>query len=142
MKNYLCAKDRTAHIIITAMQYILEDFNKSDSLSDEEHQLLDVAHKNIKAVNDSLFERLGEPYRRKIVQTMASNDLRFVGKFSVQKEAISYADIEDLAPMINEIIDLKCCDCSRCDFKSCAVYGIAIACDVGARSETSCPFKW
>lgn len=142
MKNYLNAKDRSRHIILTAMQTVVEELNESDSLTEEEHNDLNNAYQSLLAFNGSIFDRLGEPYRRKILQTMQSNTLRFVGKYSAQQEAINYSATEDLSPMINEIIDLKCCDCDRCDFVKCAVYALGTACDINARAETGCPFKW
>lgn len=142
MKNYLNAADRTRHIIITAMQSVTEDLSKSESLSEDEQNYLNIVYENLLKFNQSLYSRLGEPYKRKILQTMQSNTLRLVGKYSAKSEAISYAASEDLTPTINEVIDLKCCDCQKNNFIDCPVYALGVACDLDSRSKDGCPYRW
>lgn len=142
MKDYLNYEERTYLIIIMAMQETVEKFSKKPCLTDEERHCLDKVVEWGKKFSGKIFDRLGEVLRRKIVGTMNQNNLRLVSKFGKEKFAISEAAQEDLSPALDELHLFHCNDCKKCDYKSCAVYAISVACDKEEANEgDGCPFK-
>lgn len=140
MKNYFNAEERTRHIILLAMQSNLEDMLNSEALSNEERTFLKYCKTYITKFNGSIFNRYGESYKRKIVGTMRSNDLRLVGKYANKIDCISYSASEDLKGAIDEL-RMSCIDCKRCDYTNCSVYAISVSCDIdGNGKSTGCPY--
>lgn len=140
MKNYFNAEERAMHIVLLAMQKTAEDFTKSDALTAEEKSLLKKAHKAVLNFNKAIFERFGEPYRRKIENTMQVNNLELVGKFEPHNDCISHSAQEDLKPKLSELRMFNCLDCTKGEFKDCAMYAMCVACDIDGEGENGCPF--
>lgn len=141
MKNYLNEKERTSHIILMCMEYTAKEFANSNALSNEEVKALNKIAEWCNKLNESIFERLGEPYRRKIDGTLKNNTLRLVGKYSAYKECISYCASEDLAPKVKDAMLMNCLGCDNCDYKNCAMYAMAITCGVEGKDTNGCPYK-
>ncbi len=143
MKNYFNAEERTRHIIILAMQETIRELSESDTLTDEEKELLKKCEKNLIKFNALIFERMGEPYQRKIERTMQANNLRLVGKYASACDCINHAASEDLTRGIKELRMFNCMDCEKCDYLNCGTYACMIACDIdGKKSEDNiCPFR-
>ena len=97
----------------------------------------------MQSFNESVYERFGEPYKRKVKGTLDCNVVSVVSKYSsVKDKCISYCPTEDLVGHISDLINLNCADCDKCDYKKCAVYGIAVACGVDGGDTDGCPYKW
>lgn len=141
MKNYFISEERTRHIILLAMQEVAEDFGKSDALTDDERKYIKTATTYIKKFNASVYDRFGDPYKRKIENTMKRNDLKLVGKYAPSRDCISEAAQEDLIPMIREIQSIYCMDCEKNDHKACAMYAMCTSCGIDGGDTDDCPYK-
>lgn len=142
MKNYFNAKDRSYHILLLAMEKTAHFFKESDSLSDKERYSLKKCEEWLEKFNNLVFERLGEPYRKKVKNTTDSNELSFCAKNSLSRDVISYCASEDVSLLAQELQQLKCWECSRTDFKDCGVYACLVATDKdGNNKESGCPFS-
>lgn len=141
MKEYLNSKERTEHIIMCCCQETARQLSQSESLTAEEKADISKVVEYCEKFNNSVFKRLGEPYKRKIQGTMKSNDLRLVGKYSSYKEAISECASEDIKPKVELLQALNCVCCDKCDYINCAMYGMCIACEIEPSNENGCPFK-
>lgn len=140
MKNYFNAEERARHIVLLAMQEPMLEFSKCDALTEEEKSLLKKIHNTVLKFNKSVFERLGEPYQRKVESTMRVNNLELVGKFQPHNDCLSYSAQEDLIGKLSELRMFNCLDCEKCDFKDCAMYAMCIACDIDGEGESGCPY--
>lgn len=143
MKNYFNKEERTTHIVVLAMQKTLSDFSKSDALSEEEKKLLTDSVKKLIKFNAKIFERMGEPYRRKIEKTMEVNHLKLVGKYAVTQDCVSHVATVDLERGLKELQMFNCLDCEKCDYLNCGTYACMIACDIDGKqtNENICPFR-
>jgi hypothetical protein len=144
MNNYFNAQTRTNHIILLAMQYTLEDMALNKALTPEEQKWLKTACTYLKKFNSAVFERLGEPYKRKILGTMQINDLRLVPNYNQKEDCISYCATEDIMPKVSELQFFHCMECNKQDYLNCAVYALSISCDVTPQQNnlcSTCPFK-
>lgn len=141
MKNYFNEKERTNHIILMCMEYVAKDFSENEALSIEEKKCLKKISEYCNKLNNSIFDRFGLPYRRKIEGTLQSNTLRLVGKYSSYTECIGYCASEDLAPKVKDTMLMHCIGCNNCDYKNCAMYAMAITCGVEGKDTNGCPYK-
>ena len=140
MRNYLNAEERTRHIIIMSAQETIADMIDSNGITSEERRNLTRAKKAIEEFNASVCERLGQPYLRRIINTMNDNALRLVAK-GMTKPMIYTAASEDLVPMIAEVRSLQCMFCERDDYKTCPMYAMCVALDIEGEDTTDkCPF--
>lgn len=140
MRNYFNAKEKTSHIIIMAMQHIVEEMASCGAVTEQEKKWLTKCAELIEKFNDSAFERFGDSYRRKIKNTLDINTLKLVSKFGKQAEAISECATEDLVPCIKELM-ISCVGCEKCDYKNCAIYNIGVACDINGHTQSGCPYR-
>lgn len=143
MKNYINSEERTRIIILRAMQKVAKEFQDYNCLTEEEKQYLKIAEENVEKFHTSIYTRFGEPFERKIENTMANNVLGLYSKYiTSKKDCISYCSYEDLVPKMKDLINLNCLDCDHCDFRTCGIYAMAVALDMeGNGEESGCPFK-
>lgn len=144
MKNFFNAEEKAKHIVIMGTQNAAEKLSGSKAITPGEKMALRKIVEWIDKFNDSVFERYGDPYKRKILNTMKINKIDLVSKYGKERECISECASEDLEPAIKDLQMWKCCDCERtCNFQDCAVYAISVACDMeGNEKDGGCPFKW
>lgn len=142
MKNYFNADERTQHIILLGMQSVMEDFLKSEAITPSEHKYLSLAYTNLKKFNGSVCDRFGSAYTRKIANTMNSNSLRLVGKYSAYTECVSHAAAEDMTKLVDDLQTMNCIDCKKENPHDCAVYNMCITCSAKSNGkESGCPFS-
>ncbi len=142
MKDYLNAEERAHLIILISMEQNAEKFLKRNCLSKQDRYNLTKVIEWCKKFNEDLLNRVGETIRRKIVNTMKINEIRLESKYAPDKPLISEAATEDLEPALEELRLFHCNGCNKCDYKDCAVYSIAVACDIPeTNDDRGCPFR-
>lgn len=141
MREYFNRKERDMHIILLFMAEILSQFKECTSLSEVEQRHLKLAEKHLKEFTESVYERFGDAYKRKIVGTLEVNTVRVCSKYN-QDKMLSYYAVEDLEKQVGEMISFHCCDCEKCDYKSCPTYAMAITCGIIGKNNNGCPYKW
>lgn len=142
MRDYFNSEERAKHIIILAMEQVVKDMESSTALTEEEKKCLKAIKSNLLKFNNSTFDRFGDSYRRKIQNTLQINTIVLVGSNSAYTEAISECATEDLEPCVKELM-FNCMGCEKCNYKDCAIYNIAVACDIeGTNEDKGCPYKW
>lgn len=141
MKNYFNERERTNHIILMCTEYNVKEFAESNALTDTEKRILNKISKLATEFNNSVFERFGEPYKRKIVGTLNNNSLRLVGKYTPVADCISYCASEDIEPKVKDLIGLYCMGCEKCNYKDCSIYAMAVACGIVGSDTDGCPYK-
>lgn len=143
MKNYFNERERNTHILAIGMEGVVKTMLKEfTALTDYEYEELEEALEHFKNFNDSIFERFGEVYKRKITNTMETKTVCIASKFTAKNDSSTYCDRDDIARCVSEIQTFNCCDCSRCDWKECSVYKASVMCEVEGHNENGCPYKW
>jgi hypothetical protein len=141
MKNIFNQYERAQHIILIGMQEQLKKMQNCDAITEEEKTYLKYAATYLTKFNDSVIERFGDSYSRKIYNTMQSNDLRLVGKYESYNECVGQCVVDDVKPCIDQLQMMNCFGCEKCDYKKCAVYNLCITCDIDGNNDEGCPFK-
>lgn len=141
MKNYFNEKERTNHIILMCMEYVAQEFESSNALSEEEKKQLKNISKCCKKLNESVFERFGDCYRRKIDGTLKSNTLRLVGNYSAYNECVSHCASEDIEPKVKDLMLFNCINCKQENYKDCAMYAMGVTCGILGKDTDGCPYK-
>ena len=141
MKNYFNEKERTNHIILMCMEYTAREFANSSALTEEEKKALNKIAEWCGKLNESVFERFGDAYRRKIQGTLTNNTLRLVSKYGAYTDCISYCASEDIEPKVKDLMSLHCLGCDKCDYKNCAMYSMAVACGIVGEDTDGCPYN-
>lgn len=141
MKNYFNERERTNHIIIMCMEHTANEFANSTALTEEETKCLQEIADSCAKLNESIFERFGNAYRRKIQGTLQNNTLRLVSKYGAYNECISYCASEDIEPKVKDLMSLHCLGCDKCEYKNCAMYSMAVACGIVGQDTNGCPYN-
>ena len=144
MKDYFTTKDRVRHIFIVGLKPIIEDLAHSDALTPEESRNLTLAANCIGKANDSILERLGAAYRKKILAMNRDNKIDLISRYGTGGITISNVASEDIEPALEELRSWKCIGCTKDDFKDCAVYNMCIACDCEIKQYKDgkgCPYN-
>ena len=143
MKNYFNERERNTHILAIGMEGVVKTMLKEfNSLTKEEREELELALEHFKNFNDSIFERFGEVYKRKITNTMETKTVCIASKFTAKNDSSTYCDRDDIARCVGEIQTFNCCDCKRCDWQDCSVYKASVMCEVKGVNEDGCPYNW
>ena len=141
MKNYFNEKERTNHIIVMCMEHIARDFANSNALTENERNALLKISENCEKLNESVFDRFGEAYKRKVYGTLQNNTLRRVGKYGSFNNCISYCASEDIQPKVKSLMCLHCLGCKKEDYKNCAIYSMAVTCGIVGDTNEGCPYN-
>ena len=143
MRNYFNEKERNTHILAIGMEGVVKTMlNEFSALTEEEREDLKIALESFKAFNDSIFDRMGDVYRRKITNTMETKTVCIASRYTAKNDSSTYCDRDDIARCVGEIQAFNCCDCTRCDWKECSVYKASVMCEVEGSSTDGCPYKW
>lgn len=142
MKNYFNQEERIRHLIIMSAIEISKTLTNSKALSPDEKKYLKLVNTYLSKFNDSIFERFGEAYRRKLQGLMECNKLSLVGKYEKSINAVNQCVTDDMMPLIKSVRSWKCLTCERNDHLNCFIYNACITCDVEATGDgEECPFK-
>jgi hypothetical protein len=141
MREYFNMEERENHIKVTSCQVYVKKLAESPAITEEERKDLLKAFKLLDKVTDSIFERFGEAYIRKLKGIMACNTLKIVGKYAPMQNAISHVAQVDMLPMIRKLQMWTCLDCERTGHKDCPMYNMGIACELEDVAEEGCPFR-
>ena len=141
MKNYFNEKERTNHIVIMCMEHIAKEFASSNALTKEEQKALNKIVEWCDKLNESVIGRFGEAYKRKIHGTLQNNTLRLVGRYGSHNDCISYCASEDIKPKLQDLMCMHCLGCKNHDYKNCAIYSMAISCDIVGNCDSGCPYN-
>lgn len=146
MKNYFNQYEASNHLILMSAMIITKNFIDDDCIADEERKILKKVIKLIDEFSASVFERLGDGYKRSIINKARLNTLRVVSR---NVHHVNNADMEDfidsetLHEIIDQSADLDCCGCERTDCKQCGIYKIKSYLHYDGISDNTnlCPFR-
>lgn len=141
MREYFNAEERENHIKVTSCKLYAEKLADSPAITAEEKKLLKDAAKKLDKATDSIFQRFGEAYIRKLQGVMINNKLMLVGRYAPTQQAVSQVASADILPMVRNVQEMTCWECEKCNFRDCAMYNFGIACDLQDIAEEGCPFK-
>ena len=123
------------------MAEIVSNFKDCSSLTEDEQKHLRLVEKHLRAFTESIYERFGEAYKRKIKGTLEINTVRIGSKYG-QDQVLSYYDASDLEKQVQDMIAFHCIECEKSDFKACPTYDMAIACGIEGKCNEGCPYRW
>lgn len=142
MREYFNASERAKHIVILGMDKVADELLPSVALTDVEKKYLKKAKEYLIKFNNSIFDRFGDSYKRKIKNTLQVNTIAIVPDKNKCNDVISECATEDLEPCIKGLM-VSCINCSKENYKDCAIYNIGVACDIeGTNEDKGCPYKW
>lgn len=141
MREYFNAEEREDHIKVTSCQFYVKKLAQSNAITEQERKDLMKAHKLLDKVTDSIVDRFGLAYARKLQGIMQNNTLKIVGKYAPAQVAISHCAQVDMLPMIRKVQMLTCMDCEKENHKECAMYNMGIACELEDVADDGCPFR-
>lgn len=143
MKEYFTTKDRVRHIFVIGLKPIIEDLAKSEAVTTEEAKDLKIAATYLGKANESILNRLGDSYRKKILAMNRDNKIDLVSRYGSGGTTISNVASNDIEPVIEDLRLWKCTGCTKKDFKDCAVYNLSLACDCEVHSyeKPTCPYR-
>lgn len=141
MRDYFNKRERDTHLIIMFMAEIVSNFKDCNALTEDEQKHLRLVEKHLRAFTESVYERFGEAYKRKIKGTLEINTVRIGSKYG-QDQVLSYYDASDLEKQVQDMIAFHCIECEKSDFKACPTYDMAIACGIEGKCNEGCPYRW
>lgn len=142
MREYFNASERLNHILVLGMEKVAEELSTSTALTNEEAKCLKKVKEYLIKFNNSVYNRFGDSYKRKIRNTLQVNTIAVVSDRESHNEVISECASEDLIPCIKDLM-VSCMNCTKQNHKDCAIYNIGVACDIdGINQKSGCPYFW
>lgn len=143
MKNYMNSKERDVFVLILAFEEYLKIFGTFECLSEKEKKNVDNAVKNLSALNQSIKDRMGLIFLKKLKSFLDNNTLNFHAKGIKRDLVISQIDDD----IVNELLEeagwsMDCLDCEKEDYIDCRCYKIFVEMGKeGNGKKDGCPFK-
>lgn len=146
MKNYFNQHDASNHLILMVSQAVTNNLIDANCVTEEERKILKKISKLVNDFNDSVFERLGDGYRRSLRNKADLNTIRVVSRNVHHQNNIDmedFIDSETLRDLVSQGTDLDCSGCEKTDCKRCAIYKIKSYLQYeGISDETDlCPYR-
>ena len=143
MRNMFNEKEKTAHIILLAMENSIKTLLNGKALTLKERIALTKVSNSINEFHNLVFQRFGLPYKKKIEGTMKANAFGFYAKDGEEKKCISYCASEDVYELGKRLRGWECCDCDKTNHLDCGVYAMLCAVDSKINDkEDGCPYKF
>ena len=146
MKNYFNNYEASNHLILMTAMLPTQNFIEGNCITDEERKILKKVMKLVDEFSASVFERLGDGYKRSLINKGRLNGLKLVSRDIHHKNNSDMADFIDaqtLRELVDKSADIDCAGCERTDCLTCAWYKIKSYLNhEGKRDETDmCPFR-
>ena len=146
MKNYFNQYEASNHLILMTAMIANQNFIDGNCITEEERKILKRVMKGVSDFTESVFERLGDGYRRSLINKADRNTLRLVSKNIHHRnnaDMEDFIDNETLREIIDQTADLDCSGCKKTDCKTCGIYKIKTYLHYdGINDETNlCPFR-
>lgn len=146
MKNYFNQYEASNHLIMMTAMISVQNFIEGNCITEEERKMLKKVLKLVDEFSASVFERLGDGYKRSLKNKAELNTLRVVSR---NVHHINNADMEDfidnetLTEIIDQTADIDCSGCKRTDCKNCGIYKIKSYLHYKGESDNTdlCPFR-
>ena len=115
MKNYFNQYEASNHLIMMTAMIPTKNFIDGDCITEEERKILKKVLKLVDEFSTSVFERLGDGYKKSLINKGRLNGLKLVSRDIHHKNNSDMADFID-ADTLKEMIDLSAgVECSHCD---------------------------
>lgn len=146
MKNYFNQYEASNHLILMCCMIATNNFLEGNAITPQEKKLLKKASDLINDFSASVFSRLGEGYRKSLINKATLNTVRVVAKnvsHQLNKDMEDTIDHETLKEIIADTKDLNCLNCTRTDCQQCGIYKIKSYLHfTGINDDTDlCPFR-
>lgn len=146
MKNYFNQYEASNHLILMTAMIPTKNFIDGDCITEEERKMLKKVLKLVDEFTASVFERLGDGYKRSIINKGKLNTLRVVSRnvhHQNNADMEDFIDNETLTEIIDQTADLDCSGCKRTDCKQCGIYKIKSYLHYDGISDNTdlCPFR-
>ena len=146
MKNYFNQYEASNHLILMTAMIPTKNFIDGNCITEEERKMLKKVLKLVDDFSASVFERLGDGYKRSIINKGNLNTLKLVSRnvhHTNNADMEDFIDSETLQEIIDQTADLDCSMCERTDCKKCGIYKIKSYLHYDGISDNTdlCPFR-
>jgi hypothetical protein len=146
MKNYFNQYEANNHLIMMTAMLSVKNLIDGDCITEEERKILKKVIKLVDEFSASVFERLGDGYKRSLVNKGKLNTLRIVSRNVHHRnnaDMEDFIDSETLHEIIDQTADIDCSGCERTDCKQCGIYKIKSYLHYKGESDNTelCPFR-
>lgn len=127
MKNYFNQYEASNHLILMTAMVSNQNLIEGDSITEAERKMLKKAMKLISDFSESVFERLGDGYKRSLKNKASLNTIRIVSRNVHHKnnaDMEDFIDNETLREIIDQTADIDCSGCNKKNCKACGIYKI------------------
>ena len=146
MKNYFNQYEASNHLILMTAMMSNKNLIDGDCITESERKMLQKVIKLVDDFSNSVFERLGDGYKRSLRNKASLNTLRVVSRnvhHINNAEMEDFIDNETLTQIIDQTADVDCAGCERTDCKQCGIYKIKSYLHYDGISDNTklCPFR-
>lgn len=146
MKNYFNQYEASNHLIMMTAMLSVKNFIDGDCITEEEREMLKKVMSLVDDFSASVFERLGDGYKRSLINKGKLNTLRIVSRnvhHQNNADMEDFIDNETLRAIIDQTADIDCSGCERTDCKNCGIYKIKSYLHYKGESDNTdlCPFR-
>lgn len=140
MREYFNRAELEAHIVLLGMGVTLKNMVESTAITQEEKRFLKTALTNLTKFSDSVFNRFGLAYRKKMQRTCESNRIEMVGKYEQVNKAVEDVTADDLLENLKQVRSLQCFTCTKKDHLKCGLYNLFVSGGLEGHNDNGCPY--
>ena len=146
MKNYFNQYEASNHLILMTAMVSVQNLIDGECITEEERKMLKKTMKLVSDFSESVFERLGDGYKRSLRNKASLNTIKIVSRNCHHRnnaDMEDFIDNETLTDIINQTADIDCAGCKRTDCKQCGIYKIKSYLHYKGESDNTelCPFR-
>lgn len=148
MKNYFNQYEASNHLILMTAMIPTKNFIDGDCITEEERKRLKKVLKLVDEFSASVFERLGDGYKRSLINKGKLNSLKLVSRdvhYKSNTEMADFIDSETLCDMIDLSASLECETCNKTEIEclKCGWYKVKSYLHHKGenRDDGLCPFR-
>lgn len=146
MKNYFNQYEAINHLILMTAMMSAKNFIDGNCATNTEKEMLQKTIKLVSDFSESVFDRLGDGYKRSLINKASLNTIRIVSRdvhHKINADMEDFIDNETLREIINQAADIDCGGCNRNDCKKCGIYKIKSYLHYDGISDDTelCPFR-
>lgn len=146
MKNYFNQYEASNHLVLMTAMLSNKNLLDGNSITPQERKMLEKVMELVGKFSESVFERLGDGYKRSLKNKAQTNTLRLVSRNITNKFDTAMEDCidnETLHAIIDQTADIDCMGCERTDCKNCGIYKIKSYLHYDGKCDKTelCPFR-
>ena len=143
MKGYFNQNEQCNHLIAMSAMIAVKNLLESNAVSEIEKKELKNIIKSMDLFSESVYRRLGDSYKRQLINKAKLNTLRLTSRFTANESKMEDRLDNDMLCELVDMTSVDCINCNRTDCLDCQIYKMKVYLNYNGQSQDNdlCPFR-